>query len=97
MGSVFSSLPVFSEQERRQRLRLGVRHRTCWRGDRLGEAGQHLSIQGIGLGQLADHLGEVAHLALNLLRQERSGKIGVKAKRLTAAWDDAYRLKILAG
>jgi hypothetical protein len=37
------------------------------------------------------------HIALNLLRQERSVTAGIKAKRLKAGWDEAYLLKILAG
>ena len=35
------------------------------------------------------------HLALNLLRQERSAKVGVKIKRSRAGWDEAYLEKIL--
>ena len=33
----------------------------------------------------------------SLLRQDRSIKAGVKAKRLRAGWDEAYLLKILMG
>lgn len=35
------------------------------------------------------------HIALNLLKQEASAKIGVHGKRLKAAWDDQYLLKVL--
>ena len=31
------------------------------------------------------------HLALNLLKQEQSVKVGIKAKRKKAAWDHDYR------
>lgn len=37
------------------------------------------------------------HLALNLLKAEQSVKIGVKAKRLKAGWDESYLLKVLVG
>jgi predicted transposase YbfD/YdcC len=38
----------------------------------------------------------VRHMAHSLLKQEQSAKIGVKAKRLKAAWDRNYLLKVLS-
>lgn len=35
-------------------------------------------------------------IALNLLGQDKSTKIGIAAKRKKAGWDDAYLVKILA-
>jgi predicted transposase YbfD/YdcC len=35
------------------------------------------------------------HIALNLLKRETSLKIGVKARRKRAGWDDTYLLKVL--
>ena len=41
------------------------------------------------------HLAVTRHLAPNLLKQERSAKVGVKAKRKKANWDFDYLLKVL--
>ena len=37
----------------------------------------------------------VRHIALNLIRQETTANMSVRAKRLRAGWDDAYLTKIL--
>jgi predicted transposase YbfD/YdcC len=36
------------------------------------------------------------HMALNLLKQEPTAKVGIKAKRLKAAWDRSYLLQVLS-
>ena len=45
----------------------------------------------------AENLAVLRQIALNLLRQEKTAKCGVKAKRLKAGWDQHYWLKILSG
>lgn len=47
-------------------------------------------------GHADQNLAVLRRLALNLLRQDTTTKMGTKAKRLKAGWDDAYLLKILA-
>ena len=38
----------------------------------------------------------IRHIALNLLSQETSVKVGKKAKRKKAGWDNDYLAKVLA-
>jgi len=42
-----------------------------------------------------ENLGIIRHMAINLLKRETSLKGGIQAKRLKAAWDHNYLLKIL--
>jgi len=43
----------------------------------------------------AENLSRVRRIALMLLKQERSTKVGIKSKRLKAGWDEAYLLRVL--
>ena len=49
---------------------------------RTGHAGQNLAV--------------ARHWVLNLLKQERTAKVGIKAKRKKAVWDYPYLLKVLS-
>ncbi len=43
----------------------------------------------------AQNFAVLCHLALSLLRQEKSCDNGIKAKRLKAGWNHAYLTKVL--
>jgi predicted transposase YbfD/YdcC len=51
----------------------------------------------VRVGHAAENFAVLRHIALNLLRQDHSLKVGIKAKRLKAGWDQAYLLHLLNG
>jgi len=48
-------------------------------------------------GNAPENLATARHIALNLLKNEKTAKIGVKNKRLKAGWDNSYLAKLLIG
>jgi hypothetical protein len=46
-------------------------------------------------GNAAENMSVIRHLILNLLRQEKSSKKGLKAKRFKAALDTDYAEKVI--
>lgn len=48
-------------------------------------------------GHAAQNLAILRHMGLNLLKQEKSVKRGIKNKRLQAAWNEDYLVKVLQG
>ena len=47
-------------------------------------------------GHADQNLAVIRHLPLNLLKQERTAKVGIKAKRKKARWDFHYLIKVLS-
>jgi len=45
----------------------------------------------------SENLSRIRRMALNLLQREKTKKRGIKGKRLNAAWDHDYLLKLLTG
>jgi predicted transposase YbfD/YdcC len=45
--------------------------------------------------QSAANLAAIRHIGLNLLKQEKSCRLGIKSKRKKAGWDESYLLKVL--
>ena len=49
------------------------------------------------VGHSAANMAVMRHIVLNLIKTEKTAKVGVKTKRLKAGWDNDYLLKILLG
>jgi len=47
------------------------------------------------VGHSAENLAVLRKLALTLIRQDRTRKVGIKASRMQAAWDTGYLLRLL--
>jgi predicted transposase YbfD/YdcC len=51
----------------------------------------------VRLGHASENLAVLRHITLNLLRQEKSSRVGIHAKRLKAGWDNLYLQRVLDG
>lgn len=49
------------------------------------------------IGNSAANMAVIRHIALNLVKSEKTAKVGVKNKRLKAGWDEDYLLKVVLG
>lgn len=46
-------------------------------------------------GHSAANLAIIRHLAINLIKKEKTSKVGVKTKRMKAGWDNDYLLRVI--
>lgn len=47
-------------------------------------------------GNAAENMAVLRHIAVSLLRQEKTAKVGVQTKRLKSGWDTSYLAKVLS-
>ena len=87
-----SSLPLNPEQfARAVRSHWGVENKVHWIMDVCFGEDQSRARSGYA----AENLATLRRFALNLLKQEKTKKRGIKGKQLNAGWDHAYLLRIL--
>jgi predicted transposase YbfD/YdcC len=88
IGSIQNNAQLFG---RSVRAHWGIENKLHWRLD----MGFREDESRIRKGHSAENFAVMRHFAINLLKQDKLTKLGVKNKRLKAGWDDEYRAHLL--
>jgi len=51
----------------------------------------------VSIGHADENLAVLRHMSLNLLRQEKSSRVRIHARRLKAGWHNTYLQRVLDG
>lgn len=86
-----TSLPGVREFARGVRTQWGIENGLQWVLDVAFQEDQSRA----RVDHSAENLAVLRHIALNLLKAERTAKVGVHGKRLKAGWSDDYLLQVL--
>lgn len=88
IGSIAADAKRFAQAVRQH---WGIENQLHWSLDvSFGE-----DMSRVRVGNAAENLSILRRIVLNLVRQEKTCKLGIKNKRLCAGWDDDYRAKLL--
>lgn len=88
IGSIENNAQLFGKSVRDH---WGIENKLHWRLD----MGFREDESRIRKGHSAENFAVMRHFAINLLKQDKLTKLGVKNKRLKAGWDDEYRANLL--
>ena len=88
IGSIENNAQLFGNSVREH---WSIENKLHWRLD----MGFREDESRIRKGHSAENFAVMRHFAINLLKQDKQIKLGVKNKRLSAGWDDDYRAKLL--
>lgn len=61
------------------------------------DVGFHEDLCRVRVQNAAENLARIRRVALSILKQDKNAKLGIQGKRLKAAWDKRYLLKLLTG